>query len=42
MALNATTLGFTASDLNIVTSALVCLALAVSGKGGGAAKAKSK
>ena len=42
LALNATTLGFTASDLNIVTSALVCLALAVSGKGGGVAKAKPK
>ena len=40
LALNATTLGFTASDLNIVTSALVCLALAVSGKGAGVAKAK--
>lgn len=32
LALNATTLGLTASDVNIVTAALVCLALVFSGK----------
>ncbi len=32
LALNATSIGLTASDVNIVTSALVCLALTVSGK----------
>src|SRR5207244_3769617 len=31
-ALNATTLGLTASDVNIVTAALVCMALVFSGK----------
>ena len=30
-ALNATTLGLTASDVNIVTAALVCVALAFTG-----------
>ena len=38
LALNATTLGLTASDVNIVTAALVCLALAFSGKGAGSGK----
>jgi len=34
LALNATALGLTASDVNIVTAALVCVALAFSGKSG--------
>ena len=37
LALNATTIGLTASDVNIVTSVLVCLALAFSGRPRGAA-----
>lgn len=40
LALNATTLGFTASDVNIVTAALVCVALAFSGTAAGAGRAK--
>lgn len=41
LALNATTLGLTASDVNIVTAVLVCVALAFSGKGLGLARAKA-
>ena len=40
LALNATTLGLTASDVNFVTAALVCLALAVSGKTMGAGRVR--
>lgn len=40
LALNATTLGLTASDVNIVTAALVCVALAFSGTATGAGRAK--
>ena len=40
LALNATTLGLTASDVNIVTAALVCVALAFSGTAVGAGRAK--
>ena len=40
LALNATTLGLTASDVNIVTAALVCLALALSGKRVGAVRTR--
>lgn len=40
LALNATTLGLTASDVNIVTAVLVCVALAFSGKGIGRARVK--
>ena len=40
LALNATTLGLTASDVNIVTAALVCVALAFSGTPGDAGRAK--
>ena len=41
LALNATTLGLTASDVNIVTAALVCVALAFSGKAAGAGRTKN-
>ncbi len=41
LALNATSIGLTASDVNFVTAALVCVALAFSGKAAGAAKVKS-
>ncbi|MBI3372905.1 MAG: ABC transporter permease [Betaproteobacteria bacterium] len=40
LALNATTLGLTASDVNIVTAALVCVALAFSGTATGARQGK--
>lgn len=40
LALNATSLGLTASDVNIVTAVLVCVALAFSGGAAGAARAK--
>lgn len=40
LALNATTLGLTASDVNIVTAVLVCAALAFSGRAAGAGRAK--
>ncbi|MBM3519079.1 MAG: ABC transporter permease [Alphaproteobacteria bacterium] len=40
LALNATALGLTASDVNIVTAALVCVALAFSGTAAGAGRAK--
>lgn len=39
-ALNATTLGLTASDVNIVTAVLVCIALAFSGTGAVGGRAK--
>jgi len=39
LALNATSIGLTASDVNIVTAVLVCIALAFSGSAAGAAKA---
>ena len=41
LALNATTLGLTASDVNFVTAALVCVALAVSGKTTGAGRVRT-